>query len=574
MSRTIVYTAIMGGYDHLPEIISKDEQVEFYCFTDSIPQNTNGWTCIQVQPFFKDNKLNIGYLKTNAELLFPWDSVVVWVDSNIGIIELSRTQIFQMIHEQPVATLLHRQRQTVFGEIAVVAEYNLDNKHKLAKWEVELKSLGYPDDNKLAELNFLVRDLRQPKVRQLNKTWWRFLLHGSRRDQLSFNPALWYHNMPWKVIKADNNSAGEFDFKYSFQVHADSAKRAVPNSSPSFDRQNFAPFCWTELHSSKNQSGEQQEHYLYQQEFWTEETLVNLKEINKILEEHQKTADENYCFIQKENIHEYSVPDLRYGWKREYFRKAILPAQWVIEVGFRQGHSAAIALGYNPYVKILAIEAQPDEVTKVCANKLVSIYPNRLELHYDNTATVFASLQQKAALEKIELVHYNTSRVFNAEEFWGFIEWYLCRATIGCRLLISDINKEVNSVMGIVYSMALVDYLNPGMPPTGDVQQMVKLAHMEPSQLEELKSWHQSIDVVRAEGHKFRTNNISFRKVNEALLEQNNELKTEVAHLRDYILKFEKPEIYFLRRVKRLIKKFIKNPFKTTIELARKIRRA
>ncbi len=567
MTRTIVYTAIMGGYDLLPEVTNKEE-IEYYCFTDSIPEDTNGWTCIYVAPFFKDNKLNVNYLKTNAHLLFPWDSVVVWVDSNLDKVELTKSNILTLVQDQLVATLFHRYRQTVFGEIAVVAEYNLDNRNKLSKWELELKSMEYPDDDKLSELSFLIRDIRSPEVRRFNETWWRFLINGSRRDQLSFNPALWYHNMSWKAIKADNNSVGESEFEFSFGGHSNPSKRMVPGNASSFNPEDFTPFCWTEFHPSINKRGKSQYHHLYQQEFWTKETLYHLRMLNHMLERHTIKANENYCFIEKTNIGEYSVPDIRYGWKREYFRKSILPSKWGLEIGFRQGHSAAIALGYNPNLKIVAIEEQPDAATYACAEVLTGIYRTRLEIYYGNTGAVMGDLLQTAMLEKVEFVHYNVPPEYNKEEFWGFLEWYLCKATLGCRLIISDMLPEINSVLGIVYSLAVIDYIDPGIPFMGEVRQMIKIVHLESEQFNEMKSWHISGNDAEVEKSNTRTNNVAYEKINKTLLVENNNLrqanhglKQEIEYFKNLMVQFERPSIFFYRKTKAYLKRILKKIF-------------
>lgn len=50
---------------------------------------------------------------------------------------------------------------------------------------------GYPEHNGLIDSGILVRELKNQKVINLMETWWQEVLHGSKRDQLSFNYACW-----------------------------------------------------------------------------------------------------------------------------------------------------------------------------------------------------------------------------------------------------------------------------------------------------------------------------------------------------------------------------------------------
>ena len=50
---------------------------------------------------------------------------------------------------------------------------------------------GYPKNNGLIDSGILVRELHNEKVRKVMETWWKEILNGSRRDQLSFNYACW-----------------------------------------------------------------------------------------------------------------------------------------------------------------------------------------------------------------------------------------------------------------------------------------------------------------------------------------------------------------------------------------------
>ena len=530
----------MGGYDNLPLITGDTDGIEYYCYTDHIPQNTNRWNCVLLTPIFKDNKLNVQYLKANPHLLFPWNSIVIWIDANIETIEISKEQIYGLLQDHSIASLPHPHRHFLYGESAVVADRDLDNKNKLAKWESEIKSMGFPDSDDLAELRFLIRDLNNSSVRIFNKTWWSFMLEGSRRDQLSFTPALWYHNLKWKAISLN------LEAKY----HSNPHKRAISNEFPSFMVSDFSPYCWTELIDSKDSSGKIRKHYLHH-EYWTEELLENLRSIYEIVEEHKGTVEENYFYVEKKITSKYSIPDIRYAWKREYLKKSILPSRWGLEIGFKQGHSAALMLAYNPELSIIAIAPSQDQITSACAQKLSSAYPNRLEVYYDNPAKALAELSGKLPFEKIEFIHYNSPALFDLEEFKSFMEWYLCKSTIGCRIIISDMNPDMNFIMDELCLSSILTQIDPGVPNICENRQYVKYSQMSVDAFKDVFSENH----FNKDNHELliiRDKNTSLQHLNEALMKENAFLKREVKN-NDNVY------FYLIGKLKSKLKRILEN---------------
>ena len=53
---------------------------------------------------------------------------------------------------------------------------------------------GYPEHNGLIESAILVRELKDQRLISLMEAWWQEVLHGSKRDQLSFNYVCWKHD--------------------------------------------------------------------------------------------------------------------------------------------------------------------------------------------------------------------------------------------------------------------------------------------------------------------------------------------------------------------------------------------
>ena len=59
----------------------------------------------------------------------------------------------------------------------------------------------------------LVREVNNPDIIQLMETWWNEVLHGSRRDQLSFNYACWKNEMFYDtspLVSIDNKYVRQY----------------------------------------------------------------------------------------------------------------------------------------------------------------------------------------------------------------------------------------------------------------------------------------------------------------------------------------------------------------------------
>jgi len=185
----ILYTVILGNYDKLPTIRVARADVRWICFTDTPDafSSTNPWTFVEIEPFFQDRKYAVGYLKSLSHVIFGNDTVSLWVDANLHEIDLS--EAFAPV--APVAVAPHLVRSTVSAEIDEVVLQGLEEKFTAERHRAFLRDKGFPDDVGLSATMLLLRDHRDPRVRQANAVWWDVISRGVRRDQLSFNFALW-----------------------------------------------------------------------------------------------------------------------------------------------------------------------------------------------------------------------------------------------------------------------------------------------------------------------------------------------------------------------------------------------
>jgi hypothetical protein len=493
MVKVYIYTAIFGGYDTPPTIKVYDEEVGYYCFTDEPIQDIHPWENVITPRFFRDNKLNSGFLKANAHLLFPWNSVVVWMDANLTDVTIGRKKALELVGDEGIAVPKHPARNSVFGEAAMVAEYNLDNKIRISRWEDELRTLGYPDNVGLAETNLLIRDLRVPKVRAANREWWDSLLRCSRRDQLSFNPALWSNGLSWNRIETDDYSIEKRDELFKLREHKAPGSRFIDNQSPLHNLEMIAPYFWHEIELPKTTSENYPAISVYPHEFWDSETLVLLREINGAVEKSQENLEDNYCHFHNSQVCSMSVPDVRRSWKREYLRRSTLPAKFGMEIGFNAGHSAAIMLGHNPALKLLCLDSGTRNYCSPCADLISERFKHRFRIHYGNSREVLYELAGIIPLQELDFVHLDGSREVN--DFIFDIGWFMELAPVGCRLIVNNIYEtHISEITQFLLNKNLLQPYNPGLPSCGENKLFVKRSRIQSVKLDSLLKQHEFIN--------------------------------------------------------------------------------
>ena len=119
MSRYIIYSALVGGYDQILQPLVMDERFDFILFTNEISGHKAGvWQIRPIEYKNKDNTRICRYIKTHPGSLLPDYEVSVWIDSNIQIlskefydriVELDETGIL-------ISCMSHPERKCIYEE--------------------------------------------------------------------------------------------------------------------------------------------------------------------------------------------------------------------------------------------------------------------------------------------------------------------------------------------------------------------------------------------------------------------------------------------------------------------------
>ena len=231
MKKLVCYTCCTGGYDNISQYEVINPNWDYVYFTDNeelIKQKRIGHWEIRPLAFSKlTNVKNARWHKVNAHILFPEYEYSLWLNANITIkSENVINKIKQLIKEDTLFSVpLHPNRNCIYDEAKVIIDLDIDYS-KIVKSEIKfLKKEKYPTTNGLHETCILFR-----KHNQLKNTldlWWKMIKSYSKRDQLSFDYAIWKNNisvLPLYEKGTEHRTNGDFVFRYGNNHNQDKIK--------------------------------------------------------------------------------------------------------------------------------------------------------------------------------------------------------------------------------------------------------------------------------------------------------------------------------------------------------------
>ncbi len=165
---------------------------DFFLYTDrKYPEDqTTGWTVRPIKPFDEDPARTCRRYKYGLPELFLGYEARIWQDASL-VLQRSPEELVAHVARtgHPVASFAHRERSCVYDEAEKCHELYADIQPRIDQHVRDLRVEGYPERYGLHETTLLV--LLGSRGNLFAKEVWDRLCRGSRRDQLSFDPALW-----------------------------------------------------------------------------------------------------------------------------------------------------------------------------------------------------------------------------------------------------------------------------------------------------------------------------------------------------------------------------------------------
>lgn len=189
--RVAVLSCASGGYDAPLPHEAFIKGADYFFYADN--QTSVGFWQARPLAFSHSDPVKVARRhKTQPHKLLSDYDIVVWIDANISIVGNVSNYIDQVVRAgASFGTIPHSTRKTFEEEAKAVAAIQLDSADVIATQVERYKAEGYCGQNGLTETNFMVMDLRHPETKAALDIWWNEISQFSRRDQLSFDYAVW-----------------------------------------------------------------------------------------------------------------------------------------------------------------------------------------------------------------------------------------------------------------------------------------------------------------------------------------------------------------------------------------------
>lgn len=193
MNKFAIYTAVVGNYDEIRQPLVVDSRFDYFLFSNTIKEKQIGVWQIKPIEYTNPDQVKIArYVKTHPETLLPDYTATLWMDANIQIIDTWVYERFIELYQNgsQIASVKHPGRDCIYEEIFAVCSFQYETLEVAHKWNHFLRLKNYPRHNGLFETNLMYRT-NSKNIRIFDECWWFYIENYSRRDQLSFNYALW-----------------------------------------------------------------------------------------------------------------------------------------------------------------------------------------------------------------------------------------------------------------------------------------------------------------------------------------------------------------------------------------------
>jgi hypothetical protein len=195
--RIAVYTAIFGGFDLLRPDPPLIPGIDYICFTDDRDSASSGWRIEYSEPRYADPRLSAKLFKCNPHLVLPDYRHTVWIDGNIWIKPKARrgkgslvADFMQPLDDGGLVLLKHPTRTSIFEEADASLTGDKYSGQRIREQVEHYRSCGFPG-NGLCAGGVLVRDSRNPQIRDFNERWMEENVRWSIQDQLSLAYLVW-----------------------------------------------------------------------------------------------------------------------------------------------------------------------------------------------------------------------------------------------------------------------------------------------------------------------------------------------------------------------------------------------
>lgn len=193
--KTIIYTAIYGGYDDF-----KVQPVEVKLFTEATHPREEPHPRMQAK-----------YFKCMPHEVLDCD-VSIWIDGSATIkIPNFEKWCLDQLGNADIALIRHPDRDCIYDEANFCTFMDKYRNLPIIEQVMEYARQGYPQHNGLWACGLLIRR-HNSRVKRFNKLWWRHNKEYTYQDQLSFPVCAKEVGLDIRTINIELNSNNVVDF--------------------------------------------------------------------------------------------------------------------------------------------------------------------------------------------------------------------------------------------------------------------------------------------------------------------------------------------------------------------------
>jgi len=193
-----IYTAIIGGYDSFVEPEFVNEGFDYFLFTDNDKIKSNVYKIIKVEvPKGLDNVRFARQIKILPHKFLPEYDLTIWHDGNIT----QQKDIKRIVANMSFDFLLmkHPNRTCIYQEAKAIINMKLESKTIVNRQIARYVKRSFPKDYGMVATGVMFRK-KTKEVIDLCEDWFKEILDGSRRDQLSFNYVKWNWDLSVNLV--------------------------------------------------------------------------------------------------------------------------------------------------------------------------------------------------------------------------------------------------------------------------------------------------------------------------------------------------------------------------------------
>jgi len=188
--KKIIYSAITGDYDQ-PLMHKIPEGWEYKLFSNNKK--------IPATDYVTSQHLTDVQLARNIKIC-PWDyfdfDVCLWIDGNT----VFDANEIEALTDYEFVISRHSERDCMYEEGNAIVKFKKEKPEMINNILMRYKQEGLPEHNGMVASHAIVR-WNTEKNKNFCKEWWNELVHGTHRDQMSFNYVLWKNPMDIFYVK-------------------------------------------------------------------------------------------------------------------------------------------------------------------------------------------------------------------------------------------------------------------------------------------------------------------------------------------------------------------------------------